>query len=140
VQCVGVQQKNKAGIKYPHLSSAIKPMPHGPDDLIPAALAQVEDIETSSSSESMANDDVDFSPDNEDTTPQLFTQIELDDLVRDLGLATEKSKILGSRLKENLSAPGTTFYWFRNREKEFRIFFRMEGQLVLCCDISALIH
>jgi hypothetical protein len=72
VQCVGVQQKNKAGIKYPHLSSAIRPVPHGPDDLIPAPPAQLEDVESSSSSESTANDDVDFSPDNEDTTPQLL--------------------------------------------------------------------
>jgi hypothetical protein len=90
--------------------------------------------------ESTANDDVDFSPDNEDRTPQLFTQIELNDLVQDLGLTKEKSKILGSGLKENLLAPGTIFYWFRNREKVFRIFFRMEGQLVFCCDIPALIH
>jgi hypothetical protein len=65
----------------------------------------------------------------------------LNNLVRDLGLTKEKSEILGSRLKgKNLLAPGTTFYWFRNSEKEFQIFFRMEGQLVFCCDISALIH
>jgi hypothetical protein len=116
-------------------------MPHGPDDLIPASPAQLEDVESSSSSESIANDDVDFSPDNEDRTPQLFTQIELNDIVRDLGLTKEKSEVLGSRLKEkNLLAPGTTFYWFRNREKEFQIFFRMEGRLVFCCDIPALIH
>jgi hypothetical protein len=76
-------------------------MPHGPDDPIPAPPAQLEDVESSSSSESTANDDVDFSPDNEDRAPQLFTQIELNDLVRDLGFTKEKSKILGSRLKEN---------------------------------------
>jgi hypothetical protein len=109
-------------------------MPHGPDDPISAPPAQLEDVESSSSSESTATDDVDFSPDNEDRTPQLFTQIELNDLVRDLGLAKEKSEILGPRLKgKNLLAPRTTFYWFRNREKEFRIFFRIEGQLVFCC-------
>jgi hypothetical protein len=110
VQCVGVQQKNKAEIKYPHLSSAIRPMPHGPNEPIPATPAQLEDVESSSSSESTGNDDVDFSPDNEDRTPQLFTQIELKDLVRDLGPTKEKSKILESRLKENLLTPGTTFY------------------------------
>jgi hypothetical protein len=43
--------KKKAGIKYPNLSSAIRPMPHGPDDPIPAAPAQLEDVESSSSSE-----------------------------------------------------------------------------------------
>jgi hypothetical protein len=54
------------------------------------------------SSESAANDDVDFSPHNEDRTPQLFTQIKLNDLVRDLGLTKEKSGILGPRLKEKI--------------------------------------
>jgi hypothetical protein len=48
-------------------------------------------IESSFSSESTANNDVDFSPEHEDRTPQLFTQIELNDLVRDLGLTKEKS-------------------------------------------------
>jgi hypothetical protein len=89
-------------IKHPHLSSAIRPIPHGPDDPIPAPPAQLEDIESSSSSESTANDDVDFSPDNEDRTPQLFTQIELNNLVRDLGLTKEKSETLGLRLKEKI--------------------------------------
>jgi hypothetical protein len=122
----GYNKKNKAGIKYPHLSSVIRPMPHGPDESIAAPPVQLEDVESSNSSEPTANDDVDFSPDNEDRIPQLFTQIELK---------------LGSKSKEKyLLAPGTTFYWFRNREKEFRIFLRMKGQLVFCCDILALIH
>jgi hypothetical protein len=77
-------------------------MPHGPDDPIHAPPAQSEDVESSCSSESAANDDVYFSPGNEDRTPQLFTQIELNDLVRDLGLTEEKSEILGSRLKEKI--------------------------------------
>jgi hypothetical protein len=98
----GTTKKNKAGIKYPNLLSAIIPVPHGPDDPIPAAPAQLENIESSCSSESTANDDVDFSPDNEDRTPQLFTQIELNDIVRDLGLTKEKSEVLGSRLKEKI--------------------------------------
>jgi hypothetical protein len=80
-------------------------MPHGPDDPISAPPAQLEDVESSCSSESTAKDDVDFSPDNEDRTPQLFTQIELNNLVRDLGLTKEKSEILGSRLKEKSVSP-----------------------------------
>jgi hypothetical protein len=47
-------------------------MAHGPDSPIPAPPAQLEHVESSSSSESTANDDVDFSPDNEDRTPLLF--------------------------------------------------------------------
>jgi hypothetical protein len=98
----GYNKKNKVGIKYPQLSSAIRPMLHGPDDPIPAPPAQLEDVESSCRSESTANDDVDFSPDNEDRTPQLFTHIELNNLVRDLDLTKENSEILGSRLKEKI--------------------------------------
>jgi hypothetical protein len=70
-------------------------MLHGPDDPIHAPSAQLEDVESSSSSESTANDDVDFPPDNEDRTPQLFTQIELNGLVQDFGLTKEKSEYWG---------------------------------------------
>jgi hypothetical protein len=94
--------KKKAGIIYPNLSSAVRPMPHVPDESISAPPAQLEDVEFSNSSESTAKDDADFSPDNEDRTPQLFTQIELNDIVRDLGLTKEKSETLGSRLKEKI--------------------------------------
>jgi hypothetical protein len=93
--CRGTRKKNKAGSKHPNLSSATRPTPHVPDDPIPVPPAQLEDVESSCSSESTANDDVDFSPDNEDRTPQLFTQIELNDLVWHLGPTKEKSKIWG---------------------------------------------
>jgi hypothetical protein len=68
----GCKKRNKVGIKHPNLSSAIRPVPHGPDDTIPAPPAQLEDVESSCSSESTVNDDVDFSPDDEDRTPQIF--------------------------------------------------------------------
>jgi hypothetical protein len=37
--------------------------------------------------------------------------------------------------------PGTTFYWYRDREKDFRKFFTMneEASLVYCNNISGLI-
>jgi len=49
------------------------------------------------------------------TNPQLFNQIALHDLIRDLDYQNE---FLGSRLQErNLLAPGTTFYRYRSRER-----------------------
>jgi hypothetical protein len=47
--------------------------------------------------------------------------------------------LLGSRLKQkNLLAPGTTFSWYRRREKEFVPFFSQDGELVYHNGISRL--
>lgn len=141
---VGYNRKNKTGINYPNLPSAIRPVPHGPDTPIPIPPVVLENVESSvssTSSDAAANEDVDFLPDDKDNGPQLFHQSELNDLIRDLGLSKENSEILGSRLKEkNLLAPGTTFYWYRNREKEFQPFFTKEDQLVYCVSITDVIR
>jgi hypothetical protein len=55
-------------------------------------------------------------------------------------LTKEKSELLGTRLKKNLLALGTTSYWYRNREKVFKNFFIKEDKLVYCSDIPGLIH
>ncbi|KAJ8873975.1 hypothetical protein PR048_024815 [Dryococelus australis] len=52
--------------------------------------------------------------------PQLFTQSELNDLVRDLDLPKQFAELFGSRLKgKNLLAHGSLFSWHRNRENDF---------------------
>jgi hypothetical protein len=54
------------------------------------------------------------------SSPQLFTQSELNDVVRDLGLPKEKAVLLGSRFKEkNLLAAGTYMYWYRSLQDTF---------------------
>ena len=59
----------------------------------------------------------------EDDQPVPVTQAELDDLTRDLNLSKESVQLQGSGLKEkHLLAPGTTFYWYRDRERELRVF------------------
>ena len=51
---------------------------------------------------------------------QLFTQIKLNDLMRDLGRTKEKAELLASRLKEkNLLAAGTSIYVYKTREQQF---------------------
>ncbi|GBM43452.1 hypothetical protein AVEN_74170-1 [Araneus ventricosus] len=67
-----------------------------------------------------------------DEGPQPFSQSELNDLVRDLGLSKDGAEFLGSRLKnKNLLTPGTSFSWYRrHREKEFTQCFSKEGNLV----------
>lgn len=81
------------------------PVPHPPPNL--------DDILTLSDAEGSEK----FAPQNEsssdfsvDEGPQLFPQIELNDLVRDLGLSKDAAKLLGSRLKnKNLLSSGTSF-------------------------------
>ena len=52
-----------------------------------------------------------------------LTQKEFKDLTRDLNLSMESDQLLGSCLKaKHLLAPGTTFYSYRDRERELRAF------------------
>lgn len=74
-------------------------------------------------------------------TPSLFTQGELNDLVRDLSLSKIDSELLGSRLKaKNLLSPGVVFSWYRNREDEFLQYFTSDQNLVYCCNIPGLVE
>lgn len=50
---------------------------------------------------------------------------------KNLGLLKDAAELLGSRLKnKNLLSSGTSFSWYRHREKEFTQFFSKEGHLV----------
>ncbi|GBN34857.1 hypothetical protein AVEN_254847-1 [Araneus ventricosus] len=74
-----------------------------------------------------------------DEGPQPFSQSELNDLIRDLGLSRDGVELLGSILKyKNLLTPGTSFSWYRHQEKEFTQFFSKEGNLVFCKDVQVL--
>ncbi|GBM70063.1 hypothetical protein AVEN_105040-1, partial [Araneus ventricosus] len=74
-----------------------------------------------------------------DEAPQPFSQSELNDLVRGLGLSKDGPELLGSRLKnKNLLTSGTLFFWYRHREKEFIQFFSKEENLVFCNDVQGL--
>ena len=59
----------------------------------------------------------------------LLTQAQLNDLNRDLHLSKESAQLLASRLRENnLLAPQATFYWYQNRDDEFRKYFTRDEQ------------
>jgi hypothetical protein len=74
-------------------------------------------------------------------SPQLFTQSELNDVIRDLGLPKGKAELLGSSLREkNLLATETSMYWYRGREQEFTSYFSQDGELVYCCNIPGLMQ
>ncbi|GBL91566.1 hypothetical protein AVEN_23628-1 [Araneus ventricosus] len=91
-------------------------------------------------SECEIDDDVDEVYDSISDETKLFTQSEINDLVRDSNLPKDSEEVLPSRLKEKkLLAPGTSFSWFRNRGQKFIPFVPQAGELVYCSDIPGLI-
>ena len=65
------------------------------------------------------------------TKPKPFSQGQLNDLVRDLKLSRESSKILASRLGEHgVLDPGTKITFYRNRNDLLIRFFTMEDEFV----------
>ena len=74
-------------------------------------------------------------------TPQQFSQPELNDLVRDLGLSKNAAEVLASRLQEKNQLSHTTkVSYFRNREQAFVPFFTEENKFVYCHNISGLLQ
>ena len=71
----------------------------------------------------------------------MFGQSELNNLVRDLGLAKESGELLSSRLKsKNLLAHSTSFSWYSHCEKAFVPYFELENNLVYCTDPGGLVE
>lgn len=139
----GYSAKNKNSIVYPNLPSAIRPIPHDDTVPVPTPPDVLVDVlaEFSSQTSGSEPDEADeiYQPE-EDKSPKLFTQGELNDLVRDLNLTKDAAEVLGSRLKsKNLLAPGVAFSWYRHREQEIVSFFKEKDSMVFCHDINSLI-
>lgn len=138
----GYSKKNKRDIEYPNLPSAIRPMPHGPDVPVPVPPSSL-DTRSSESDYGKEESDAQLSSSEGEFAskqPQLITQAELNNLVRELDLPKIKAELLGSRLKQkNLLAPGTSFAFYRHREQEFMLFFAKRESLVYCSDVESLI-
>jgi hypothetical protein len=140
VNVAGYNKKNKKGITYPNLLSAIWPVPHGPDLPVPSPPDNVGD-ESENSSLQPHTEEIYFEPHQYDRPIDKFTQSKLNGLIRELQLTKEKSELLGSRLREkNMLASGVKFYRYRPREKEFRKYYAQEDQFVFCTDIRNLLH
>ena len=72
-------------------------------------------------------------------SPSKFNQLELNDLVRDLGLSKEQSELLASRMKEKgCLEQGVKVTHYRNRDKPLRKYFNQEESLVYCKDVDGL--
>jgi hypothetical protein len=85
----GNNSKNKKVILYPNFPSALRPVVHGPEVPVPQPTEILEDASTNSSDS--GGDIEEFQCHTESQNPQLFTQSELNDVIRDLGLPKEKA-------------------------------------------------
>ena len=139
----GINRKNKYHVQYPDVPSAINPVSHGPDLPFPEPNVTMESSSDSESSDMTDTAERSAYKPEEDDQPVPLTQAELNDLTRDLNLFKESAQLLGSRLREkHLLAPGTTFYWYQEREREFRYLFTFDkaSSLVYCYNIAGQIE
>ena len=84
---------------------------------------------------------MEFVLDSTNNQPEPFSQMQLNDLVRDLNPSKESAQLLGSRLHEHrILSRGTTYSWYRNREREFTRFFDKHDSLVFCSNVPGLIE
>ena len=99
---------NQKIISYPdNIPSVIRPVSHGPDVPVPLPPTELPVISSESSDSEHSevqgsNTEYRPKPSARDDLPQPFSQVELNDRTRDLGLSKEAAELLGSRLKKNL--------------------------------------
>ena len=123
-----INRKNKKHVKYPDVPSAIKPAPRGLGIPVPEPTGDISEMECSLSTESKASKQDTWNAEQSTNKPKPFTELKLNDLTRDLIVAKESAQPLGSRLAENnLLTQSTTYFWFRNRDEEFRKYFSYDG-------------
>jgi hypothetical protein len=69
----------------------------------------------------------------------MISQLELNDLVKDLYTSKEQALLLGSRLQQlKCLAPNVTFNSFRTRNSELQKYFQEQDKLCFCTDVSGL--
>ncbi|GBN18347.1 hypothetical protein AVEN_64902-1 [Araneus ventricosus] len=98
VDVIGFNTKNKKNIFYPNLSSAIHPVPHTSEIPVPHPPLNLGDIWIDSEDgDTLPHQDESSSDFSADDGPQPFSQSELNDLVRDLGLSKYGAELIRSR-------------------------------------------
>ena len=78
------------------------------------------------------------------SNPEVFNQLELNDLIRDMNLSKENSELLASRLKEkHLLDSGTSVCFYRTREHELLVYFTecsvQINKFVYCHNVTGLL-
>lgn len=108
------------------------------------------DIDESSENESMSMDELSNDADSDsdedslsqgNQTVKLWDQKKLNDITRILRLPKNMAEYLASELKKDGHlTEDVRVTVFRNREKEFRPFFKKDDSLVYCTDVKGLIN
>ena len=153
VSMSGWNRHKKKSWHYPDIESARRPVPHcsdvpvpvftslpdlDPDDDTTSIAEAMDEGSDSSSSSSSIHDS--YLEDFQTAKVKLFTQGQLNDLVRDLALSKEAAEILASRLSDHRvldSDAKITFY--RSRDEELIRYFSEEDDFVFCNNIQDLL-
>ncbi len=96
----GINRKNRQTLVYRNLASAIRPVSHSDDLPVPIFSVLPQITLPSTEEHSSPGDDTRDQDFSVEALPQLFSQVELNDLVRDLNFPKNSAELLASRLKE----------------------------------------
>ncbi len=120
----GINRKNRQTLVYRNLASAIRPVPHSEELPVPICSVLPQITLASTEEHSSPEDDTRDQDFLVEALPQLFSQVELNDLVRDMNLPKNSAELLASRLKEkNLLENGVRIAFYRSRHEELVPFF-----------------
>ena len=131
VNVKGFNKKNKQHLQYPNIHSTMRPIPHSDKVPVPifTKLPDIDEDQLRSFTSSTNSDD-----DNEEQViaheawntgrVSLYSQSELNDLIRGLNFPKQSAEMLASRLQEkHLLKAGTSVSFYRNREEKLIKYF-----------------
>lgn len=135
-----VQQRGRhKNVQYAQVPSITKPISHSPSVPYPVCPKRKREISVEFDDPTVEDEEPDESAVEFERKPKLFTQLELNDLVRDLDLSKQKAEVLASRLKErNLLATDAKITAFRNRHTQFAKYYAKKDNACFCFDINGL--
>lgn len=125
-------------IDYPNIPSSMAPVSHCKDPPVPKPPEQ-QASRSGSPMSAIESDDDYFQGEAQNHEPHFPNQEEVDDLIRDLGLAKSNAELLISRPKEgNLVNKDCRSIAARNRHEKYARHFDMKESLCYCTDVDAL--
>ena len=139
----GFNMKGKNSLKYPNVSSAIRPVAHSKELPVPKPPPKIPDRYEDDTEKAKSEEIIDVyeEPSSSLPKPHLITQSDLNDLVRDLQLSKDHAELLGSRLQGwNLLNKQTNITYFRKRDNTLREYFYTDEELCVCTNINGLME
>lgn len=138
-----IQQRGRhKKVEYAQVPSMTKPIPHSHSVPYPVCTKRKREPSVEPDEPPVEPDEQSTADESEvelERNPKLFTQSELNDLIRDLDLSKLKSELLASRLKErNLLSPDVRVTFYRNRHKQFDKYYSTKDNTCFCHDVNGL--